>query len=54
MLGSVPANRFTSPEEVADSASFLLSDRARYITGDVLTVDGGQWLGKQIYGDSRS
>ncbi|TFV63973.1 glucose 1-dehydrogenase [Geodermatophilus sp. DF01-2] len=54
VLGSVPANRFTSPEEVAESASFLLSERARYITGEVLTVDGGQWLGKQIYGDSRS
>ncbi|HEX5598352.1 MAG TPA: glucose 1-dehydrogenase [Micromonosporaceae bacterium] len=52
VLGSVPAGRFTTPEEVAGTASFLLSDRAAYITGEVLTVDGGQWLGKQIYGDS--
>lgn len=54
VLGSVPARRFTTPEEVAESASFLLSDRARYINGEVLTVDGGQWLGKQIYGDPTS
>lgn len=53
VLGSVPAGRFTTPEEVAESAAFLLDDtRAGYITGDVLSVDGGQWLGKSIYADS--
>ena len=54
VLSSVPADRFTTPEEVAESAAFLLSDRAAYITGDVLVTDGGQWLGKQIYADSRA
>lgn len=53
VLSSVPANRVTTPEEVAESAAFLLSDRAPYITGEVLVSDGGQWLGKQIYGDSQ-
>ncbi|MEU8827518.1 SDR family oxidoreductase [Streptomyces sp. NPDC048636] len=47
--GSVPADRFTTPEEVAETAAFLISDRAAYVTGDVLVVDGGQWLGKAIY-----
>ena len=28
-------------DEVANAALFLLGDQARYITGDVLTVDGG-------------
>ena len=28
----------------------LLSERSSYLTGDCLTVDGGQWLGKQVYG----
>ena len=51
VLGSVPMGRFATPEEIADCAVFLLSDRAAYITGEVLTVDGGQWLGKAIYGD---
>ncbi|WP_328402796.1 SDR family oxidoreductase [Nocardia sp. NBC_00403] len=54
VLSSVPANRFTTPEEVAESAAFLLGDRAGYITGEVLTVDGGQWLGKAVYTDSRA
>lgn len=53
VLSSVPAGRFTSPAEVAEAAAFLLDDRrAGYITGDVLSVDGGQWLGKVVYADS--
>lgn len=51
VLASVPADRFTTPGEVAESAAFLLSDRAAYITGEVLVVDGGQWLGKSVYTD---
>lgn len=52
VLASVPAGRFTTPEEVAATAAFLLSDSAAYITGEVMTVDGGQWLGKQVYGET--
>lgn len=53
VLGTVPAGRFTTPEEVAESAAFLLDHRrAGYVNGDVLTVDGGQWLGKSVYADS--
>lgn len=52
VLASVPAGRFAEPTEIAESAAFLLSDRAGYITGEVLVADGGQWLGKSIYTDS--
>jgi len=51
ILTSVPAARFASPAEIAASAAFLLSDEALYVTGEVLVVDGGQSLGKQVYGD---
>ena len=50
VLESVPARRFASPEEIADIAGFLLSDRASYVTGEVLGADGGQSLGRQVYG----
>jgi gluconate 5-dehydrogenase len=40
----VPAARLGRPEEVADAITFLASDRARFITGQVLYVDGGRVL----------
>jgi 3-oxoacyl-[acyl-carrier protein] reductase len=38
----VPLGRFAEPQEIADSVVFLASRRARFITGSLLTVDGGQ------------
>jgi len=37
----VPMNRMGTPEDIAPPVSFLLSDEARYITGQNLIVDGG-------------
>ncbi|WP_462264932.1 flexirubin biosynthesis SDR family reductase FlxB [Mucilaginibacter sp.] len=37
----VPARRFGKPEEVAYAVAFLASDKAAYITGQVLSVNGG-------------
>ena len=42
---TVPMNRFAYPSEIADAALFLCSDRARFITGTTLVVDGGQTVG---------
>jgi len=41
MLRSIPLGRFGTTEEIARIAAFLLSDEARYITGQVIQVDGG-------------
>ncbi|WP_433749916.1 elongation factor P 5-aminopentanone reductase [Falsibacillus pallidus] len=37
----IPAGRLGKPEEVADAVSFLLSPRSSYITGQVLSINGG-------------
>jgi len=41
LLGEIPIGRVAEPEEVAAAISFLGSDDARYITGQVLSVNGG-------------
>jgi 3-oxoacyl-[acyl-carrier protein] reductase len=44
-LGSIPFGRMGTPDEIAEVALFLASRHARWMTGQVLTVDGGQLLG---------
>jgi len=38
---NIPAGRFGTPEEVADAVAFLASPQASYITGEVLSINGG-------------
>ena len=37
----IPANRFGTPEEVAHAVAFLVSPQAGYITGNVISINGG-------------
>ena len=41
MMATIPAGRAGKPEEIADTVAFLASDKAAYITGQVISVDGG-------------
>jgi NAD(P)-dependent dehydrogenase (short-subunit alcohol dehydrogenase family) len=44
-ISRVPVKRIGEPEEVADAIMFLASDKASFITGHVLAVDGGKSAG---------
>ncbi|MDR1251906.1 MAG: 3-oxoacyl-[acyl-carrier-protein] reductase [Treponema sp.] len=44
MLSLIPLKRAGTPEDVAETALFLASDSASYITGQVLSVDGGMFM----------
>ncbi len=50
MLKTIPRARIGQAEEVAHAAAYLVSDFADFITGEVLVMDGGQWLGKGMFG----
>ena len=41
---TIPLRRFATLEEVANAASYLLSDYSSYVTGENFVIDGGQWL----------
>lgn len=45
-IHSVPLKRLGKPEEIAGLAYYMLSNEAAYINGEVITMDGGQWLNK--------
>ncbi len=45
MLSAVPLGRFGDPEEVAELVAFLASERAGYITGETIHVNGGMYMG---------
>ena len=49
MRSAIPLGRFADANEIADTVAFLLSERASYITGSVVTVDGGRSLGLAMH-----
>ncbi|WP_298726829.1 SDR family oxidoreductase [uncultured Ferrovibrio sp.] len=44
MISAIPMRRVGNMPELANLAAFLMSDEVGYITGEVIAIDGGQWL----------
>jgi len=43
-IKKIPAGRFGTPEELAELAAYLVSDASEWMRGEVVTLDGGEWL----------
>jgi NAD(P)-dependent dehydrogenase (short-subunit alcohol dehydrogenase family) len=46
---TIPLRRFANLEEIANAASYLLSEYASYVSGENFVIDGGQWLSGADY-----
>jgi NAD(P)-dependent dehydrogenase (short-subunit alcohol dehydrogenase family) len=46
----IPGGRWGRPEEVADAVAFLAAPHSAFITGEILTVDGGTWMNRGTFG----
>jgi len=44
MMKNIPLQRLGQPEDIADCVEFLISDKASYITGQVISVNGGFYM----------
>jgi len=40
----IPAGRFGKPEELAELAAYMVSEATDWMRGEVVTLDGGEWL----------
>lgn len=44
VLSQIPLKRTGSPKDIAETVAFLASDKAAYITGQIISVDGGMYM----------
>ena len=49
IVARIPLARFGTETDVANACAYLVSDYSSYVTGDVLTVDGGAWLEQGMF-----
>jgi len=53
VLESIPLGRMGRPDAIAQAAAYLVADYAGCINREVLTIDGGQWLGRGVFQGAR-
>ncbi len=49
IIAKIPSNRLGEPEDIANAVIFLSSDQSDYINGETIHVNGGMYMGWQIY-----
>ena len=51
LTSRIPMRRLGLPEDVAETVAWLISPRSGYVSGDVITVDGGETAGLMVAED---
>ena len=46
----IPGRRWGTPEQVADAVAFLAAPQSSFISGEILTIDGGTWINRGTFG----
>jgi NAD(P)-dependent dehydrogenase (short-subunit alcohol dehydrogenase family) len=46
----IPGRKWGTPEQVADAVAFLAAPQSSFITGEILTIDGGTWINRGTFG----
>src|SRR4051794_19992297 len=50
ITGMIPGGRWGRPEDVADAVAYLAAPATRFVTGEILTIDGATWLNRGTFG----
>jgi NAD(P)-dependent dehydrogenase (short-subunit alcohol dehydrogenase family) len=50
ITATIPGGRWGTPEQVANAVAFLAAPQSSFITGEVLTIDGGSWINRGTFG----
>jgi NAD(P)-dependent dehydrogenase (short-subunit alcohol dehydrogenase family) len=46
----IPAGQWGTPAHVADAVAFLAAPQTSFISGEILTIDGGTWISRGTFG----
>lgn len=46
----IPGRKWGTPEQVADAVAFLAAPQSSFISGEIITIDGGSWINRGTFG----
>jgi NAD(P)-dependent dehydrogenase (short-subunit alcohol dehydrogenase family) len=50
ITAAIPGHRWGTPTQVADAVAFLAAEQSSFISGEILTIDGGTWINRGTFG----
>ncbi|HEX4566424.1 MAG TPA: SDR family oxidoreductase, partial [Vicinamibacterales bacterium] len=50
ITAAIPGRKWGTPAQVADAVAFLAAEQSSFISGEILTIDGGTWINRGTFG----